>query len=545
MPSLPDLSFPLMSRRSIPLILALGMSAMALAADAPPDDPKPAWRNGPVRSILTGEEDKAFKSAKTDEERAKAISEFWARRDPNPATPINEYKDSFYKRVEEATKEFKESTGPGWSTDRGRVLLVLGYPAERKPGPGDSQETWIYSALAANSDAIFSALDGLGAASGKTKDAKSVESRAELKQELASASKVVFAKSEGGDYSLSEGERLLNAVRKLEPREAAIVSMPRELALASLKAAPSPKAAAAGTTPPEAAKAPPAEAKGPPAPPPAKLAPGVDRLKEAALAAEPKNEIGLETSVRYFKSEDGSTRTVVMIAVKKSEIAMNADGKPRTVLYARFMPVGGAETGAVEFLEPELFTSQDDAAEGWLKYAFAWSLKQKKYELRVAASDGPDGKIGTRIQAVELPDFKNETLALSSVTLARSSSPTAAEGEDNFRIGAMRMIPWVKPALSVKDELSFFYDVYNAKKDPGTNKPSLDVAYIFEKKEASGWKRRGRLAEVDKHEETLGYIIPAEAISQWPAGDYKLTIQVKDKIQNAETSSSVEFSIVR
>jgi hypothetical protein len=154
--------------------------------------------------------------------------------------------------------------------------------------------------------------------------------------------------------------------------------------------------------------------------------------------------------------------------------------------------------------------------------------------------------MATRVETIELPDFKGESLALSSITLARSAAPATGDpGEDRFRVGTMRLVPWVKPALGPKDELSFFYDVYNAKKDPASQKPSLDVAYVFEKREPSGWKKRGRLAEVDRHEEMLGYAIPAEAISQWPAGDYKLTVQVKDKIGNADTASSVEFSIVR
>lgn len=522
--------------------LALGAIVLVHGSEPPLDEAKPAWRNGPVRTLLTSDEDRAFKALKTDEERAKAIKDFWARRDPTPATPANEYKDDFAKRVGEASTEFRESTGPGWATDKGKVLLLLGYPGERKPGPEDGQETWLYGSLSTGIDAVFAGLDRQAAA-GKARDAKAEELRAKLKMELVGGAKVVFSKNEAGDSTLVQGEGLLNALRALDPREGAVLSMPREKALATLK-----DAERAGEAVAQAPQTKPAAAPVEPVPAPKAqaLAPGVERLKQAALGSDPKAEIGMTTSVRYFKSEDGSTRTVVLIAVKTADVAVGPDGKPRTVLYARLLPEAVADAPPVEFLEQELFTAQDDPAEGWIKYAFAWPLKHRKYELRVAASDGPEGKIATRVVSLDLPDFKGDSLFLSSITLAKSSAPAAGDpGGDQFRVGALRLIPWVKPALGPKDELSFFYDVYNARKDPSTSRPSLDVAYVFEKKEPSGWKKRGRLAEADKHDETLGYTISAEAISQWPAGDYRLTVQVKDKIRSADISSSVEFSVIR
>ncbi len=256
----------------------------------------------------------------------------------------------------------------------------------------------------------------------------------------------------------------------------------------------------------------------------------------------------MSTLPRYFKAEDGSTRTVIAVAVKKSDIAMGTDNTPRTILYARLIPQEAPEA-FIEFIEQELFTMHDDPAEGVLKYAFAWPLKRKVYELKVAASDGPEGKMATYSQTLTLPDYKTGNLSLSSITLARKAEPVtdaAPAGEDNYRVGALRLIPCVKPVLTAgKDELNFFYDIYNAKPDPASNKPSMDVTYSFEQRTPSGWKKRGRLVEPDKHEETLGYTIPADVLVQWPAADFRLTVQVKDKIANVETSGTVEFTIIK
>jgi len=61
-------------------------------------------------------------------ERRERWERFWARRDPVPATPINEFREAFFERVRIATEQFGEPGRPGWRTDRGEVFIVLGRP---------------------------------------------------------------------------------------------------------------------------------------------------------------------------------------------------------------------------------------------------------------------------------------------------------------------------------------------------------------------------------------------------------------------------------
>ena len=56
------------------------------------------WINGPVRIIALSSEKKLFKRLKTDAERRKFIEIFWKRRDPNPETSEDEFKEEFEKR---------------------------------------------------------------------------------------------------------------------------------------------------------------------------------------------------------------------------------------------------------------------------------------------------------------------------------------------------------------------------------------------------------------------------------------------------------------
>lgn len=109
-----------------------------------PDDPSPAWRVGPIRYILTADEDAAYRTLQSDEERRAFIEQFWSALDPTPGTPENERRDEFWRRVMESVNLYVE-TLPGWKTDRGKAHILMG-PPDRRLRQG-SQEVWVYDAL--------------------------------------------------------------------------------------------------------------------------------------------------------------------------------------------------------------------------------------------------------------------------------------------------------------------------------------------------------------------------------------------------------------
>jgi GWxTD domain-containing protein len=61
------------------------------------------------------------------EDRGEFIRDFWARRDPDPTTQVNEFRETYYQRMAIADKAFKRGK-PGWMTDRGRAYILLGPP---------------------------------------------------------------------------------------------------------------------------------------------------------------------------------------------------------------------------------------------------------------------------------------------------------------------------------------------------------------------------------------------------------------------------------
>ena len=106
------MSFPKASVRLLlfPLLLA-GASIFGFAQDPsrsqdPMEKPRNVktelkkaykdWLDKDVTYIITDDERKAFKKLATDDEREKFIEEFWRRRDPDPDTDENEFKEEYY-----------------------------------------------------------------------------------------------------------------------------------------------------------------------------------------------------------------------------------------------------------------------------------------------------------------------------------------------------------------------------------------------------------------------------------------------------------------
>jgi GWxTD domain-containing protein len=87
------------------------------------------WVKGPAKWLMTGEEQKKWKSVSTDEQAQEFIDLFWARRDPTPGTFINEYKQEFDARVKFAQEKLSHRLVSGPLSDQGHAIIVLGFPS--------------------------------------------------------------------------------------------------------------------------------------------------------------------------------------------------------------------------------------------------------------------------------------------------------------------------------------------------------------------------------------------------------------------------------
>jgi len=167
-----------MKRVTLFFLLFFSLIAISIFAQSEKDQIKRLppqyqnWLSRDVVYIITPLEREVFLKLETDREREVFISAFWKQRDPNPNFPENAYKKEHYRRLEYADKFFgKDSPGPGWRTDQGRIYITLGEPKSTEQFINETELCptiiWFYQGMGAyglpdSFSVVFFKEDGVG-----------------------------------------------------------------------------------------------------------------------------------------------------------------------------------------------------------------------------------------------------------------------------------------------------------------------------------------------------------------------------------------------
>src|SRR5512141_904561 len=93
-----------------------------------------------ARILLLPEEATLLKELKDEKDRLEFQRIFWARRDPTPGSPANEFEDNVLAVWKHADDLFSYPNQKGSETGCGQVLALLGRP-EEVVGTGDAIRT--------------------------------------------------------------------------------------------------------------------------------------------------------------------------------------------------------------------------------------------------------------------------------------------------------------------------------------------------------------------------------------------------------------------
>lgn len=112
-----------------------------------------------IELIATDQERRRVRRIQDLDEKRRFLMEFWQKRDPNPSTVINEFKEEYYGRLQYANQRYSYSRKEGWETDRGRAVLKYGAPSSIEPHLYDRgfkpYEIWQYNNIPGEGQAIF------------------------------------------------------------------------------------------------------------------------------------------------------------------------------------------------------------------------------------------------------------------------------------------------------------------------------------------------------------------------------------------------------
>lgn len=499
------------------------------------------WLNQDVAYIISDEERKAFKNLSNDEERDAFIENFWQRRNPNPDSPENEYRDEHYRRIEYANEHFAAGK-PGWKTDRGHIYIAFGKPdsidshpaggSYERPmdeGGGETStfpfETWHYRYLEGIGDNIDIEFvdtcmcgDYHFTIDRSEKDALlHVPGAGEtLYEQMGQAKKADRFK--GGIENLGTGPMSQGT----EGKEFDRIELAAKLF----------------------------------APPPVKFKDLESFISDHKLLTGPIFPFDVRTD--FVRVTEDTVLVPVTIQIKNRDITfstkdgvshgvVNILGKVSTITHK----VVQTFEDTVEVNEPAELLNQ--ALNQQKVYWKALPLRPGAYRLDIGIKDvnNPD-HVGIYAQSINVPKFDDEKLSTSSLILADSmyKVPSQTIGAGSFILGNMYVRPRVSanaatPVTFHRDQkLNFWMQVYNLGIDDKTKSNSATVTYEIQ--DAASDKvlleTHEDSKDVSAHSDqlTMDRSVPLAGLQP---GKYKVIIRVNDAISKQEIAQSAPFVV--
>jgi GWxTD domain-containing protein len=487
------------------------------------------WLEKDVTYVITDEEKRAFKKLQTDLEREKFIEEFWRRRDPDPDTEENEFKEEYYERIAYANEHFASGI-PGWKTDRGRIWIMYGKPDERETHPmggaydrpsyhgGGSTTTypfeiWFYRYLPGVGSGIeIEFVDPSG--SGEYRIARSPDE------------KDAMLMVPGAGLTLSEQLGLSNKADRITGVGGNSNHYQREQdspfsrlqMLADLNRPPQVKFN--------------------------------DLASAVNTGVIEENPLSFDVRVDFFRQSDERVITAFTIQTENKDLVFQDSGglqQARINIFGRITSVAGRRSGIFE--DPVITTATTEeltsAKDRKSAYQKAVALAPGTYKVDVIVRDVASGATGIRRVGFTVPKYDSQKLSTSTLVLAAKLEDLGDQpAVGQFVIGQQKVIPNVSGVYRKGHPVGVYLQVYNAGIDQTTLRPSVDVEYVLLKdgkelgKQAEDWRGMSDSGQ----RLTLAKLIDTQRL---PAGDYELAIRIHDRVSGQALTPSAKFSVVQ
>jgi len=494
------------------------------------------WLDEDVVYIITPEERRAFLHLQTNEEREQFIEAFWQRRNPDPDSPENTYKEEYYRRIAYANEHFASGI-PGWKTDRGKIYIMWGPPDEIDSHPtggtwdrpmdqgGGETTTYPYE------DWRYRYLEGIG---------ENVE--------------LEFVDPTGtGEYHLtmdpSEKDALLNV-------PGAGLTMAESMGLAS-------KSQRFDDT--DGTHMAEGEFGGMPLntndeefnrleqyaeimkPPPVKF----KDLEAIVTQHMIRNQLNFDYHYDFLRITSDTVLVPITVQIPVKQLTFQQKDGVDTAsmhLFARITSLTGRVVQTFEdTLRADYAADQLQNAIGTSRiYQKAVPLAPGLYELDIVIKDVNSGNVGVVNTRLPVPLFRDNELSSSSLILADDIQPVSMKdiGVGQFVLGDVKVQPQLNHTFMQNQSMGIFLQVYNLKVDQKTNRADTTVEFRVVKDNATAPSLKFDLpaSQLPEHGEeltlekklTLGSLAP---------GKYKLEIAVTDNLAKETITPTADFTV--
>jgi len=436
-------------RSLLPLVaLLLAAGVPRGSAESPAVDTKRFPRL--VRVLLLPEEAALLKELKDDKDRVEFQKIFWARRDPTPGTPANEFEDNVRAVWKHADDLFAYPNQKGSETGCGQVLALLGRP-EEVLGKGDDPRTTSVNVTGKTSRerGVDTPPPGPG---------RPFDNMAYLREGSEREPETwVYRDRPGLPYTFTGAELRIALDSECRFAEGGILAQDLR------------RAAAAFVTRPDITYSRGSDGHLAPLAAAAAASSGASAGAQALLAA-PRNDFPLAAESKLLmRGPKGEAYVAGLVRA-----AAGATGPAaRLSLAAQASDAAGQ---AVASSAREMTARPE--ADGSLVASWGLSLKPGRYKVTVAALLAEPSKGSVSTIDVEVPDFGGGALVASPLVVYpdEPSAGGAANARDPYaamQLGPMRLHPRIGNVFAPQDALMVVATLYGAKADPVSGQAGL------------------------------------------------------------------------
>jgi GWxTD domain-containing protein len=502
------------------------------------ESPYKKWLDEDVVYIISPEERHSFLHLSTNEEREQFIEAFWQRRNPDPDSPENTFKEEHYRRIAYANEHYASGI-PGWKTDRGKIYIMWGPPDEIDSHPtggnwdrpssqgGGSTTTYPYE------DWRYRHLDGQGLGENVELEFVDPSSTGEYHITMDPSEKDALLRVPGAGLTTAESMGLADKSSRFTNTDGTNV-------------APGPggqQSYGAGQDEFSAIELMANIFR----PPPVKF----KDLEAVSTARLVRDQVKFDYRFDFLRITSDTVLVPITVQIPVKQLMFQEkDGVDSAAMnmFARITTLSGRIVQTFEdtlradypvaLLQKSLSTSRI--------YQKAVPLSPGLYRLDIVVKDVNSGNVGVVNTRLQVPRFQDDQLSSSSLILADDIQKVSTKdiGLGQFVLGDVKVRPRLDQSFFADASIGIFLQVYNLKVDDKTHKADTSVEY--------------RVTKEKETEPTLKFSIPADKLPQHgeemtlenritleslPPGKYPLAIAVTDNLAKQTITPTTDFTV--
>ncbi|MFB3902825.1 MAG: GWxTD domain-containing protein [Acidobacteriota bacterium] len=496
------------------------------------------WLKEDVVYIITDDEKAVFQKLTAAAERESFIEQFWQRRDPDPRTPQNEFKEEHYRRIAYADEHFT-SGDPGWMTDRGRIYIMHGPPdsIESRPSGGFYRREMSEGGGVTSTYPFerwrYRHLDGIG----DDVVLEFVDTTFTDKYQLAVFpwEKDALTQFPGAGKTLAEQSGLTTRADRpgLMPGAGSHGGANPNLWYSRSNDVPFARY----------------EAYAKVQSPPIVRYPDLKQIVKVNIGYA---TLPFEASESYFRLNEDQVLVPVTLRVSNRELTFKPNGDYQTARIGLYGVITSmTKRIALEFEDTMVTSYRNDQIQTGIQRTSIYQKvipldRHTRYRIDLVLKDLNGQKVGVVQKALIPPDF-GDKLAGSSLLISDYVQPLGAvpEGDAMFVLGDVKVRPNIHKIFSPNMPLGLYFQLYNATIDQSTLKPDLRVAYRLFKD--------GKLLReaVDENGEPFQFyssqrvvLVKHLSLEGLEPGKYQVQLEVADRTNNQTVQAAEDFTIV-